>query len=45
MLGLFRRTDSLRVRSPKNGTTVERKIFVWHATIINGSVIAMGLEK
>ena len=35
----------LRVRSPKNGTAVERKIFVWHATIVSGCVIAIGLEK
>ena len=35
----------LRVRSPKNGTAVERKIFVWHAIIVFGCVIAIGLEK
>ena len=35
----------LRVRSPKNGTFLERKIFVWHATIVIRSIIAIGLEK
>ena len=32
----------LRVCSPKNGTIVERKIFVYHFTIVIGSI---GLEK
>ena len=31
------------MHSPKNGTFVERKFFVWHATIVIGSVIAIGL--
>ena len=35
----------LRVHSPKNGTFVEHKIFVWHATIVIGSIIAIRLEK
>ena len=35
----------LRVRSPKNGTFLERQIFVWHATIVIGSLIAKKLEK
>ena len=35
----------LRVRSPKNGTFLERQIFVWHATIVIRSVITIGLEK
>ena len=29
-----KRQGLLRVRSPKNGTAMERKIFVWHATIV-----------
>ena len=37
--------QELRVRSPKNGTFLERQIFVWHATIVIGSIIAIGLEK
>ena len=32
----------LRVCSPKNGTIMERKNFVYHVTIVIGSV---GLEK
>ena len=35
----------LRVRSPKNGTFLERKIFVWHVTIVIGSIISIRLEK
>ena len=35
----------LRVCSPKKGTFLERQILVWHATMVIGSIIAIGLEK